>query len=59
MPPRDPVTQFATHEVTNQPPPLVGYSLYESDPILGEALHRDGIGMGGGKAKRVGGALTL
>jgi putative acyl-CoA dehydrogenase len=33
-----------THEVLNQPPPLAGYDLYESDPVLGEALHREGAG---------------
>ena len=42
MPPRDPITQFDTHEVTNQPPPLVDYNLYDSDPILRQALRREG-----------------
>ena len=31
-----------THEVTNQPSPLVDYSLYESDPTLVEAVLREG-----------------
>ena len=42
MPPRDPVTQLDTHEVTNQPPPLVDYNLYGGDSVLREALHREG-----------------
>jgi putative acyl-CoA dehydrogenase len=36
----------ATHEVTNQPPPLAGYNAYEQDPALREALHREGGGWG-------------
>ena len=31
-----------THEVLNQPPPLVGYDLYDADPALASALHREG-----------------
>jgi putative acyl-CoA dehydrogenase len=31
-----------THEVTNQPPPLVNYNLFESDPPLRESLEREG-----------------
>ena len=27
-----------THEVLNQPPPLAGYDLYSSDPVLGDTL---------------------
>jgi putative acyl-CoA dehydrogenase len=33
-----------THEVLNQPPPLAGYDLYSSDPVLGDALGREGAG---------------
>jgi putative acyl-CoA dehydrogenase len=33
-----------THEVLNQPPPLAGYDLYDSDPMLGDALAREGAG---------------
>jgi putative acyl-CoA dehydrogenase len=33
-----------THEVLNQPPPLSGYDLYDADPVLGPALHREGAG---------------
>ena len=32
----------ATHEVLNQPPPLVDYNAFEADPALGEALIREG-----------------
>jgi hypothetical protein len=35
---------YATHEVLNQPPPLVGYDLYDADPALAEALGREGAG---------------
>jgi putative acyl-CoA dehydrogenase len=31
-----------THEVTNQPPPLSGYNVFESDRALVEALAREG-----------------
>src|SRR6478672_9231534 len=31
-----------THEVTNQPPPLVGFDLFEQDRPLREAVERDG-----------------
>ena len=34
MPPRDPTRQLDTHEVTNQPPPLVDYNLYDCDSVL-------------------------
>jgi len=29
-----------THEVTNQPPPLVDYNVYEADRPLAEAVRR-------------------
>jgi putative acyl-CoA dehydrogenase len=34
----------ATHEVTNQPPPLAGRNLFEDNAPLGEALEREGGG---------------
>ena len=34
----------ATHEVTNQTPPLVDYNLFTTDSALGEALARAGAG---------------
>ena len=33
-----------THEVLNQPPPLAGYDLYDADPVLAQALQREGAG---------------
>jgi putative acyl-CoA dehydrogenase len=35
------VPRFATHEVFNQPPPLVDYDLFSSDRALVEAVRRD------------------
>jgi len=43
-----------THEVLNQPPPLAGYDLCDSDPVLGEALHREGAGWAEGKVQALG-----
>jgi putative acyl-CoA dehydrogenase len=38
-----PETQIVpTHEVTNQPPPLVDYNVYETDTVLVEATRREG-----------------
>jgi putative acyl-CoA dehydrogenase len=39
---RDPISALATHEVTNQPPPLEPCNLYDSDPALKDALVREG-----------------
>src|SRR3546814_12951337 len=33
-----------THEVTNQPPPLVGYDVFGADAALREAVERAGAG---------------
>jgi len=38
------VNQFATHEVTNQPPPLAPYDAYATDLPLQQALIREGAG---------------
>ncbi len=57
MPPRDPISQLDTHEVTNQPPPLVDYNLYDSDPVLREALHREGGGWAEEKVRAFGAVL--
>jgi putative acyl-CoA dehydrogenase len=54
IPPRDPITALRTHEVTNQPPPLVDYNLYDTDPGLREALHREGAGWAEDKARAFG-----
>ena len=42
MPPRQPISKFDTHEVTNQPPPLPEFNWFEADPILKQALQREG-----------------
>ena len=57
MPPRDPISQLDTHEVTNQPPPLVDYNLYDDDPVLREALHREGGGWAEEKVRAFGAVL--
>src|SRR5215213_11014642 len=44
----------ATHEVTNQPPPLLGYNAFDADPALGEALVREGGEWGRERAREVG-----
>ncbi|HVV94463.1 MAG TPA: acyl-CoA dehydrogenase family protein [Hyphomicrobiales bacterium] len=48
------ITRLATHEVANQPPPLVDYDLYATDPGLVAALHREGAGWAEGKAQALG-----
>ena len=35
-------TGFETHEVTNQPPPLLDVNLFDGDRALGEAVSREG-----------------
>ncbi|MDH3737811.1 MAG: isovaleryl-CoA dehydrogenase [Alphaproteobacteria bacterium] len=57
MPPRDPVTQLNTHEVTNQPPPLVDYNLYGGDSVLRDAVHREGGGWADDKLSAFGAVL--
>ena len=34
----------ATHEVSNQPPPLVGYNAWTGDPVLCATVAREGAG---------------
>jgi hypothetical protein len=36
----------STHKVRDQPPPLSGYNVYDADPVLAQALHREGGGWG-------------
>jgi putative acyl-CoA dehydrogenase len=43
-----------THEVLNQPPPLAGYDLYEADPVLAEALGREGAGWAAERVRALG-----
>lgn len=42
MPALRPIADLATHEVTNQPPPLVDYNLFTIDPVLADAVAREG-----------------
>jgi putative acyl-CoA dehydrogenase len=39
---RQPLSTLGTHEVRNQPPHLVGYNLFASDPVISAALARGG-----------------
>jgi Adaptive response protein AidB N-terminal domain len=43
-----------THEVGNQPPPLVDWNLFDADPVLPEALAREGAGWAAELAREVG-----
>jgi putative acyl-CoA dehydrogenase len=43
-----------SHEVVNQPPPLVGYDAYASDPWLTAAVSRAGAGAIAAEASRLG-----
>ena len=45
---------MATHEVFNQPPPLLDYNLFTADRALGEALAREGAGWAAGRATELG-----
>jgi putative acyl-CoA dehydrogenase len=45
-----------THEVVNQPPPLVDYNVFDADLALREALVREGGGWGVDRAHDVGAA---
>ena len=44
----------ATHEVTNQPPPLAGRNLFEDNAALGEALEREGGGWAADRLREAG-----
>lgn len=41
---REPITEFDTHAVTNQPPPLEQYNAFVADTALREAVEREGGG---------------
>jgi putative acyl-CoA dehydrogenase len=47
----------ATHEVFNQPPPLVDYNLFTGDRVLAEAAEREGAGYAVGELTRLGAIL--
>ncbi len=42
MPRHAPRANLATHDVTNQPPDFAGRNLYTTDPVLREAVRREG-----------------
>lgn len=44
-----------THEVLNQPPELAGYDLAAADPMLAEALEREGGAWASEQVQRYGG----
>jgi putative acyl-CoA dehydrogenase len=46
-----------THEVVNQPPPLVDYNLFEQDIVLREAVDREGGGWGLHRLRDLGGKV--
>jgi putative acyl-CoA dehydrogenase len=54
MPPRQPVSVLDSHSVTNQPPPMAEYNLFERDQILQEALKREGAGWAASRAQAFG-----
>jgi putative acyl-CoA dehydrogenase len=43
-----------THEVLNQPPPLLGYNAFDADPALREGLEREGGGWGVDRCRDIG-----
>lgn len=54
---REPLAILATHEVTNQPPPLEDYNLFDGDAPLREALEREGAGWATDRVREFGGVL--
>ena len=57
MPPRCPISVFDGHEVANQPPPLADHNLFDSDPVLGAAVAREGAGWAADKCHAFGAVL--
>jgi putative acyl-CoA dehydrogenase len=57
MPASPPQPRSATHEVTNQPPPLEGYDLFATDRALREGLAREGADWAGERVGAFGRAL--
>jgi putative acyl-CoA dehydrogenase len=54
MPGNERTLPSATHEVTNQPPPLAGYDVFATDRVLSAALEREGGAWARAQAERVG-----
>jgi putative acyl-CoA dehydrogenase len=48
---------MATHEVLNQPPPLIDYNLFASDRALAAAIRREGAGWAAGELDALGARL--
>ena len=44
---REPITEFDTHAVTNQPPPLEQYNAFVADTALREAVEREDLTLHG------------
>ena len=54
---REPISTLPTHAITNQPPPLENYNLYERDPALRESLHREGAAWAESQVRELGGIV--
>lgn len=52
-----PHRHLPTHEVTNQVPPLVDYNLADADPVLTDAVQREGAGWAADQVAAFGAAL--
>lgn len=48
----------ATHEVSNQPPPLADYNAFDADPALREAVIREGGEWGLDRTRDIGGVVA-
>ncbi len=51
---KNPSSGVRTHEVTNQPPPLVDYNVFRSDEVMQEAVRREGADWAVEKISEVG-----
>ncbi|WP_282606253.1 acyl-CoA dehydrogenase family protein [Pelagibius sp. Alg239-R121] len=54
---RDPMTHLATHDVSNQVPPLENINLFEQDVVLRDAVAREGAGWAETKLRALGATL--
>src|SRR3954451_1184448 len=48
----------STHDVVNQPPPLLDYNAFDADPALREGLEREGGAWGEDRARDFGGVIA-
>ena len=51
------MSSLGSHDVTNQPPPLPAYNLFDRDPILGAALDREGAAWAADRVRAFGAAM--